>query len=46
MKTKFLKENKGDGGLSKSYKGQGGRWQKQPRPGNPKSKNCIDKKDQ
>ena len=46
MKRKFFKENKGGAGLSESYKGQGGCWQKQPRPRKSKSKNCIDKKDQ
>ena len=46
MKKKFFKENKGGAGLSESYKGQGGRWRKRPCLGKPKSKNCIDKKDQ
>ena len=46
IKRTFFKDNKGGAGLSESYKGQGGRWQKKPRPGKPKSKNCIDKKDQ
>ena len=44
MKRKFFKENKEGAGLSESYKGQGGRWQKKPRPRKQKSKNCIDKK--
>ena len=46
MKRKFFKENKGGTGLSESYKGQGGRWRKKPRPRKPKSKSHINKKDQ
>ena len=45
-KRKLFKENKGGAGLSNSYKGQGGWWRNKPHPRKPKSKNCIDKKDQ
>ena len=41
-KRKFFKEK---GGLSESFKGQGGRWKKKPRPDKPKGQNKQDKKD-
>ena len=41
-KRKFFKEK---GGLSESFKGQGGRWKKKPRPEKFKNQNKQNKKD-
>ena len=45
LKRKFFKADKGGLGLSESFRGQGGRWKKKPRPGKPKSQNKQGKKD-
>ena len=46
LKRKFFKAKKGGSGTSESFRGQGGRWKKKPRPRKPKSQNKLGKKDQ
>ena len=45
-KRKFFKAEKGGSETSESFRGQGGRWKKKPRPGKQKSQSKVGKKDQ